>query len=188
MRRIGNLETQRLTIRPFIMDDLHAYHRCYELCFEDGVNLNNPVTIEEYRRLLQWQVLNEEMLARLYQPPYGDRAIVLNATGQTIGSVGYVPYMAPFKFWDARYDGLECGLFWMIDPDHQRQGYASEAARAMIDYAFAHLSLKRIIAATELNNAASQAVMRKLGMRLHHNAPDLPESLQVVGVLENTKI
>jgi RimJ/RimL family protein N-acetyltransferase len=73
----------------------------------------------------------------------------------------------------------------MIDPDHQRKGYASEAARAMIDYAFTHLKLKRVIAATELVNINSQRVMRKLGMRLEHNLTQPVESLQVVGVLEN---
>jgi RimJ/RimL family protein N-acetyltransferase len=179
------LETERLTIRPFIMNDLLAYHRCMELCFEDGSRLNDAAAIEEARRLLQWQVLNEEMLARLYQPPYGDRAIVLKATGEVVGSVGYVPYLARFTMWGADYDTLAFGLFWMIDPDHQRKGYATEAARAMIDYAFAHLSLKRVIAATELNNVASQVVMRKLGMRLTHNLTQPVESLQVVGVLEN---
>lgn len=185
MRRVPILQTERLTIRPFIMDDLHAYHRCTELCFEDGSRLNDPTAIEEARRLLQWQVLNEEMLARLYQPPYGDRAIVLKATGQTIGTVGYVPYLASFKMWDAGYDSLAFGLFWMIDPDHQRKGYATEAARAMIDYAFAHMHVKRVIAATELVNVNSQSVMRKLGMRLEHNLEQPVESLQVVGVLDN---
>lgn len=187
MRRVPNLETERLTIRPFIMDDLLAYHRCTEMCFEDGARLNDAAAVEETRRLLQWQVLNEEMLARLYQPPYGDRAIVLKVTGQTIGAVGYVPYLAPFKMWDADYDALEFGLFWMIDPDHQRKGYATEAARAMIDHAFAHLHVKRVIAATERDNVNSQGVMRKLGMRLEHNLTQPVESLQVVGVLDNTK-
>ncbi len=42
-----------------------------------------------------------------------------------------------------------------------------------------------MIATTEFNNVASQAVMRKLGMRLERNEYNQPPWLQVVGVLEN---
>jgi [ribosomal protein S5]-alanine N-acetyltransferase len=57
------------------------------------------------------------------------------------------------------YTTTEFGLFWVIDPHHQRHGYATEAARAMIEYAFLELKLKRVIATTEYSNVASQGVM-----------------------------
>ncbi len=83
------------------------------------------------------------------QPPYGDRAIVLRSTGELIGSVGYVPLLMPFDQIPelARTPGPghsgqavpEFGMFWAVDPAHQRRGYATEAAGAMIDYAFGEL-------------------------------------------------
>ena len=132
----------------------------------------------------------------MHQTPYGDRAIVLKATGEVIGAVGYVPVNVPFdQIPELRgasevsgYYTTEVGLFWVIDPQYQRHGYASEAARAMIDFAFKELHLKRIIAMTEYDNLASQAVMRKVGMRLTRNPQPEPPWLQVVSVLENDAI
>jgi RimJ/RimL family protein N-acetyltransferase len=183
MTRIGNLETERLLIRPFTMDDL------------------DPAAIEADRRMHEWRVSNEEMLARLDQPPYGDRAVALRKTGELIGAVGFVPYIDAFNIMPGlRYfsgrsgdDGsipcatAEVGLFWAIDPTYQGKGYATEAAKAMINYAFNMMHLVRVIATTGFDNFASQAVMRKLGMQLHRNENGQPPWLQVVGVLENTK-
>ena len=81
----------------------------------------------------------------------------------------------------------EVGLFWVIDPEQQRRGYATEAAQAMVQHAFTHLRLKRIIATTEYTNIASQGVMRRLGMRVLHNPLPEPPWLQVVGVLQNSE-
>jgi predicted acetyltransferase len=79
----------------------------------------------------------------------------------------------------------EFGLFYAISPAHQRQGYATEAAQALVDYAFQHLVLKRILATTEFDNAASLGVMRKLGMKIDRNPRSQPPWLQAVGILEN---
>lgn len=197
MRRIPVLTTERLTIRPFIEGDLAPLHRISDMCFGDGTKADDAAAIEAGRRMHTWRVLNEEMLAQLYQPPYGDRAIVLKATGELIGAVGLVPYIDAFNvipalrhFAGANDDGsrphatAEVGLFWCIDPAHQRKGYASEAAQTMIDYAFNTMHLARIIATTEQDNVASQAVMRKLGMTLYRNESGISPWLQVVGMLE----
>jgi RimJ/RimL family protein N-acetyltransferase len=198
MRRIPILNTQRLTIRPFTEDDIAPMHRISDLCFGDGTQADDAAAIEAGRRMHTWRVLNEEMLAQLYQPPYGDRAIALKQTGELIGAVGLVPYIDAFNVVPAlrhfagatNDDGsrpratAEVGLFWCIDPAHQRKGYAAEAAQAMIDYAFNELHLVRIIATTDFDNLASQAVMRKVGMTLHHNESGNSPWMEVVGVLE----
>jgi len=56
---------------------------------------------------------------------------------------------------------------WRFAPDAWGQGYASEAARAALDWGFANRDLAEIIAITATTNLASQAVMRRVGM-----APD----------------
>jgi predicted acetyltransferase len=78
----------------------------------------------------------------------------------------------------------ELGLYYALSPEFQRQGYATEAARAMIRYAFNTLRLKRIVATTTYDNAASMGVMRKLGMRIEQNPYSDPPWFQVVGILE----
>jgi len=184
------LETRRLHIRPFKADDLTAAHRLLERCFgADGINL------AERGRWLEWSALSQEWLARMHQMPYGDLAVTLKDRGILIGSVGLVALVDTYGqipgLGDGREGGLatpEVGLFWAVDPDCQRKGYASEAAQALIDFAFGELRLARLLATTEYDNHASQAVMRRLGMRILRNPYSQPEHLQVVGVLENERV
>ncbi len=96
---------------------------------------------------------------------------------------GLAPGGAPAVPAPGRYSA-EFGLFYAVSPAHQRQGYAAEAAQALVDYAFQLLHLKRVVATTSYDNAASQGVMRKLGMRIEHNPSPEPPWLQVVGFLE----
>jgi RimJ/RimL family protein N-acetyltransferase len=187
------LETERLIIRPFVMDDLLVIHRILDEAFGDGGSADNPAAIAERRSWLQWSVLSAEWFAKMYQPPYGDRAMVLKGTNELIGTVGYVPCLMPFEQLPSLHTGkiatgyrtAEFGLFWAVDRPHRGNGYASEAARAMIQHAFEHLRLARILATTEYDNLASQAVMRKLGMRLERNPLPEPPWMQVVGILDN---
>ena len=60
------------------------------------------------------------------------------------------------------------------------------SAGALIGFAFETHSLDRIWACTERENAASIAVMRRLGMRVEANPFAEPEWSQVHGVLEST--
>ena len=190
------LETSRLIIRPFIRDDLLVIHRILSQALGDAsmAEYLPESALEERRSWLEWHVLSQEWFVKLRQPPYGDRAITLKTSSQVIGSIGYVPCLNPFEQipelattpYPTRHYTTELGLFWVIDPKHQRQGYASEAAQAMIEYAFKQLRLKRIIATTEHANVASQGVMRKIGMKLTRNPLHEPRWLQVVGVLDNT--
>src|SRR5690242_9014437 len=81
------LETDRLLIRPLAMDDLPEVRRLFAPDEEDTA---------EWERWLQWTVLSYEQLARLHQPPYGERAIVLRSSGELIGAVGFVPCLNAF--------------------------------------------------------------------------------------------
>jgi RimJ/RimL family protein N-acetyltransferase len=188
------IDTERLIIRPFVMDDVPIVHRILDQTFGDGASVQNDAALQERRSWVQWSILNQEWFPKMHQPPYGDRAITLKPSGELIGSVGYVPLLMPFEQIPElgstaapnSYYTTEFGLFWVIDPRHQRRGYATEAAQAMIDYAFSHLHLKRIVATTDFSNLASQQVMRHVGMKLARNPLPEPSWLQVVGILENT--
>jgi ribosomal-protein-alanine N-acetyltransferase len=182
------LETRRLLIRQFVMEDLAGIHGVLSAAFK------TDATVDDLIPWLRWSVMNYDQLSRLRQPPYGDRAVVLKESGQVIGSVGFVPCLMPFgqlpyfaaRGFMPRSSSTEFGLFWAVDPEHQRRGYATEAARAMIDAAFKRLRLGRIVATTDYDNIASQGVMRNLDMRIERNPMAEPEWMQVVGILENT--
>jgi RimJ/RimL family protein N-acetyltransferase len=186
------IQTERMHIRPLTPDDLDDVHRTY---VDAGWADDTPEVYAEHREYVTWSSMNHLALARLYQPPYGERAIVLQASGAFVGLVGLVPAMAPFGLLPyyanrvapetAHQQFPEFGLFWALRAAHRGQGYATEAARGLIDQVFAQLNLMRIIATTEYDNAASMAVMRRLGMTIERNPHPDPAYLQVVGILEN---
>jgi [ribosomal protein S5]-alanine N-acetyltransferase len=189
-----DLETERLIVQPFVMDDLQDIHHILDVeLAKMNYGHKETKTLEERRQWLQWTIMRYEQLAKLYQPPYGERAIVLKQTGRLIGAIGFVPCLAPFEQLPSlrSAEGLslyttEFGLYYALSPAYHRQGYATEAARAMTDYAFDALKLKRIVATTTYDNAASMGVMRKLGMRIERNPYSDPPWFQVVGILENS--
>jgi len=190
------LETERLVVRPLAADDLAEIHRSLDAAFAEGRLAQDPAALAERREWLAWTQLSQEWFGKLHQPPYGERAVALKATGALIGAVGYVPCLMPFDQIPALRGGgpetglysPEFGLFWAIDAHYRRRGYASEAAGAMIAHAFRDLGLKRIVATTEYDNVESQGVMRKLGMQVLRNPRPGAPWMQVVGVLENPKL
>ncbi len=188
MRRIPDLETERLIIRELTMDDLDAINRVLNQCF------GSDVPADERQPWLQWTVLGYAMFAMLGQPHYGERAVVTKETGEIIGAVGIVPYLDTFNQVAAFHRApdapatAEVGLFWAIAPHHQGKGLAVEAARAVIAYLFTHEKLGRVIATTGYANLPSQQVMHKLGMTVYRLAEPQPPDQFVVGVLENNHI
>jgi RimJ/RimL family protein N-acetyltransferase len=188
------LQTQRLIIRPFVMDDLAAIYRILDVELAGSpVGSESLPSMAEREAWLRWTVLNYAQLAHLYQPPYGERAIVLGSTGQVVGAIGFVQSLGPWEQLPGLARGEPqphqrftpaFGLYWALSPAAQGQGYATEAARAMVGYAFGTLYLGRVIATTDYDNLASQAVMRRLGMRLLSNPFPDPPWFQVVGVLD----
>jgi len=196
MMRVPPLETERLVIRPFTMADLDAIHQILDInLLTADFGTEGAYTLHERQQWLQWTILSYEELDRLNQPPYGDRAVVLKQTQHVIGACGFVPCFGPFgqlpalrsasQDAGAHFNSPEFGLFYALSPAYQRQGYATETTRALIDYAFTQLQLKRIVATTTFENVASIGVMRKVGMRIEKNPCPDPPWFQVVGILEN---
>lgn len=184
--RMPPLETDRLLIRPFEDADVPAVRAITE------ADETDPTT----ERYVRHGGLNAEVLSSMMQPPLGDRAVALRSSGEVIGLAGLVPAYAPFDQLrpmdeatasdvPASLYQIEIGLYYAVHPKHRRQGYASEAARALVDFAFDRLLLGRVVATTEHENAGSQAVMRRLGMRIYQNALPEPGWFQMVGIAEN---
>jgi [ribosomal protein S5]-alanine N-acetyltransferase len=183
------LNTERLTIRPLEASDLEAINTVLDEAFGGSTSL------EKRKQWLDWTILGYQVQAQLNQPPYGERAIVLKETHELIGALGLVQSYEPFEklpFFASRLktpttnkSTPQMGLFWGIQPKHQKQGYASEAAKALIDFMFQTMGLHYIVATTEYDNQASIRTMQRLGMTIEHNPDATPEWFQVVGILEN---
>ncbi len=171
------LETERLQVRPLSVADAAEVR---------------TVSGEPHPGWLEWTAATYGQLEALRQPPYGERAICLGDGSLLVGMVGVVPSMGPFGQLPG-FGGVvgpadrmrpEVGLYWAVAPEHRGNGYATEAARAVIDHGFAELGLARMVATTERDNLASIAVMRRLGMRVERNPLPEPHWFQVVGWLD----
>jgi RimJ/RimL family protein N-acetyltransferase len=185
-----HLLTERLIVRDLTSMDLDAVHSLLDV----DLRMDNR-TRHDRGRWLDWTILDYEQRQRVHQPPYGEYVVELTHTGEVVGLVGLVPSLMPFgllPYYAARllgesraYGIPEVGLFWATASAHQRRGYASEAAAALIAFGFTTLQPRRIVATTEHDNAASIAVMRRLAMRIERNPLPAPFYLQVVGIIEN---
>jgi RimJ/RimL family protein N-acetyltransferase len=95
---------------------------------------------------------------------YGFFPLEHKETGECVGRVG--------PWYPEGWPSPEIG--WTISPDHLRQGYAIEAARASLEYVFNTLGWSSVIHVILEGNEASIAVAKKLGSRFIHYEDGLP--------------
>ncbi|MGO4690517.1 GNAT family N-acetyltransferase [Glaciibacter sp. 2TAF33] len=63
-------------------------------------------------------------------------------------------------------ENAQVEIGWVLHPDYQKQGYASEAARALLDLVFEEIGAHRVTARVSPENVPSVALCSRLGMRL----------------------
>jgi len=90
-----------------------------------------------------------------HEPTSGAIAAILTSEQRLIGHLTFHPWYAPRIY--------EIG--WVFNPRYHGQGYATEAATAVLAYGFETLRLHRIIATCQPENIGSWRVMEKLGMQ-----------------------
>ena len=76
--------------------DRESCHGLYRDIGWAAKDISDAENRDRRRSWVDWSVRNYEELARLNQPPYGDRAIVRREGGDFIGLVGLVPSFGPF--------------------------------------------------------------------------------------------
>ena len=143
------IETQRLLLREMTPADRPALCRILQDS-EVMYAYNGPFSDEEVDEWL------ERQLARYRQWGYGLWAVVLKATGEMIGQCGLT-----LQQWNGR-EMLEAG--YLFQRSHWHQGYATEAARACMDYAFGTLNSHLVCSIIRDNNLPSQQVALRNGM------------------------
>ena len=161
------LQTGRLTLRPFTLDDALMMY---------GNWANDP----EVTRYLRWQphrswaetaeYLNE-IAKHSDEPDFYQWAIELRASGILIGAIGIVRGEADpgwpeacARLGEAWEPGYCLGRKWW------GCGYATEALCAVRDYWFGTVRGKWLVCCHANENPASGAVMMKAGFTYHHDA------------------
>ncbi len=149
-RAMTLLLTPRLRLEPLDdhhFDGLHALNRDPAVMrFITG----RPDTPDDTRLMI------ERVKVRWAEFGYSWWAFVSRHSGQLLGS-GCIQHL------NRDPDGpLETG--WRLRQDTWGQGYASEAARHMVGWAFATLQPERVCAVCQPENHDSAAVMQRLGM------------------------
>ena len=99
--------------------------------------------------------------ARLAADGFGLWAVEVAASRAFIGFVG----LAPVTFEAGFTPATEIG--WRLARRHWGHGYAPEAARSALRYAFDELRVPEVVSFTTVRNRASRRVMVKIGMRHH---------------------
>jgi ribosomal-protein-alanine N-acetyltransferase len=142
------ISTERLIIRPFQesdYQDIHEYMSAPEtFIFERG----KPLTLKETKKFCA-------EFAGKTKP--GFWAAQLKGSGKVIGQVSFFPVRKEeFRTWYIGY---------IFNPTYYGQGYATEAARAVIKHAFTQLNAHRIEAYCSPENIPSWKVLEKCGMK-----------------------
>lgn len=146
------IETPRLILRHFAEDDLDALAALMMnagfMRFSSGV-----LTREQTANFLF-----DRVIAPAREGLPSQFALILREEGQMIGYCGFFRQVVD--------DVNEIEIGYRLHPDYWNRGLATEAARAVRDYAFAVLGLERVISLIHPDNHASRRVTEKNGMTL----------------------
>ena len=149
------IETARLKFRPFTLDDVDALHQMWidpdvrkYLC-DDRIIPRDEVASLIEKSIDSFQTNN-----------FGLWGVFLREAEILIGFGGFWYFHTP----------PELELIYGVAPQYWNQGYATEIAKATIEYGFEQLGLDRILADADAANLASLRVMQKAGMKFEKAA------------------
>ena len=143
------IETKRLILREMTMEDFEALHAI----FSDSETMKYyPAPFDE-EKTRSWIYRNQARYAEL---GFGLWAVVLKETGKVIGDCGVTMQKI--------HGQILPEIGYHIRKDHQRKGYATEAARACRDFVFDQLNMEAVYSYMKSTNIASCGVAVKNGM------------------------
>ena len=151
-KQLIELETERLKLRAWQESDLQPFA---ELNADKDVMHYFPSVLTRE----QSDTLADKFQHLILDHGWGFWAVELKATGQFIGFTGLNAQPEQFIFSPC----VEIG--WRFAKQYWHQGYATEAAKACLKFAFETLQLKEVVSFTAVHNTASEHVMQRLGMQ-----------------------
>jgi RimJ/RimL family protein N-acetyltransferase len=147
------IETERLRLRPFTrgdVDAVYAYRSREDVC---RYLFDEPMSRQTCAETVQTRI------AQLGLEEEGDRivlAVERKSDAELIGEVSLI-----LRGVEAR----QAEIGYIFNPAAHGHGYATEAARALIQVGFMGADMHRVYARCDARNLASAQVMERLGMR-----------------------
>jgi len=149
------IETERLLLRQFTMDDLDDLYFIYS-----HPDLSKYLSNEQPLRLDQTRAAINSIIESWQQHKFGVWAVVYKKHRKLIGHCG-------LKFLE---NTPEVQIGYLLLKDYWRRGLGTEAAAAVLKYGFDVVKLERIVAIAKPENIASRRVMEKVGMKYEKDA------------------
>ena len=149
---LPTLRTRRLVLRPWTTADADALHRLWTDPDVRRYLWDNVVIPRERAEATVREAVEAAARERFGQ------WLVERRDGRMAGFCGLL----------RRDPASDPELMYGLAPAFWHLGYATEAARAVLAYAFRTLGVARVTAATDVPNTASARVMERLGMRFTH--------------------
>jgi len=151
MKLPPEIRTERLRIDPFASRDADrfvdfmTYPEATEFMFRDAQKTAAGAL----------EFLDQIIASYATETPYFVYAIRIGGIDAFVGTCGAsgLPYEGIYE------------LFCCIFPGHRRQGYASEAAKALLEYCFANYAVSEFRAYVDVDNPCSPGLAERLGMR-----------------------
>lgn len=166
------IQTPRLLLRPFVADDagaLRALAGAREIA-DTTISIPHPYSDAAARAFIASQAQEAERGTALHL------AVTLRETRELIGAVGLR---------DIERDHRQAELGFWIGVPWWGQGFATEAAQALVAHGFEKLGLNRIHAHHMVRNPASGVVLARIGMK---SEGLLRERVQKWGAFEDVAI
>jgi RimJ/RimL family protein N-acetyltransferase len=166
------LETPRLLLRPLQASDAEPFMEIHQ----------DPEVIKYVLQgappgglTVAWRNI-AMMIGHWHLRGYGPWAVTEKTTGAVIGRVG---------LWNPEgWPGIELG--WIIRRSHWNHGFATEAAKAALQWAWDHVDTDRIISVIQPDNARSIRVAEKIGERFERVDMLNETTVHIYGVLRTT--
>jgi ribosomal-protein-alanine N-acetyltransferase len=146
------LETERLTLRPLVLEDAAALYSIYSDPETMKFMGHAPDSVAQERNNIQSHLIHHYEKYNV-----GLWATLLKENNQLIGRCGLM---------HKQIEGVpEVELSYLLGRKYWGNGFATEAAKAILQYGFTKCGLGRIVAVIHPQNVASIRVAEKIGMK-----------------------
>ncbi|MBX7458766.1 GNAT family N-acetyltransferase [Qipengyuania sp. 1NDH17] len=145
-------ETQRLILRTIDEPDAAEQYRV----------LNTPAVMARLggpKELHEIEAKHAKAMQWYAQRGFSFLMLIEKESGELVGHAGIKLVDNPL----AKNQG-DHEIGWLIREDRWRRGYAEEAVRAVLEWAFTRVDAPHVVALTSEANVASWKLMKKLGM------------------------